>query len=120
MQEGGRSLIFGFFPTPSQLIKTPTFINLSKRCQKSNFISMHKEQKTVFISCFAYIGGCLKRCALYSRFEACSVKKRIIQRSGKGNQLTENDNHEEAEEVEECNQNMTKKDYLNLFENLFD
>ena len=30
MQEGGRSLIFGFFPTPSQLIKTPTFIILAK------------------------------------------------------------------------------------------
>ena len=26
----------------------------------------------------------------------------------------------EAEEVEEHNQNMAKKDYLNLFENLFD
>ena len=50
-----------------------------------------------------------------------SVKKRILQRSGEGNQLTENnDNQGETEEVEQHNQNMTKEDYPNLFENLFD
>ena len=61
MRGVGRLLIFRYFPTTWYLIKTLTFINFSKRCQKSNFISMHKGQKTVFISCFAYIGGCLKR-----------------------------------------------------------
>ena len=50
-----------------------------------------------------------------------SVKKSILQHSGDGNQLTENNgNQEEAEEVEEHNQNMAKEDYSNLFENLFD
>ena len=29
-------------------------LNFSKRSQKSNFISMRKEQKTVFILCFTY------------------------------------------------------------------
>ena len=58
---------------------------------------------------------------MYPCFEACSVKKHILQRSGEGNQLTENNNNqEEGEEVEEYNQNMAKKDHPNLFENLFD
>ena len=58
---------------------------------------------------------------MYQCFEACSVKKHILQRSGEGNQLTENNNNqEEGEEVEEYNQNMAKKDHPNLFENLFD
>ena len=49
------------------------------------------------------------------------VKESILQHSGDGNQLTENNgNQEEAEEVEEHNQNMAKEDYSNLFENLFD
>ena len=61
MRGVGCLLIFRYFPTAWYLIKTLTFINFSKRCQKSNFISIHKGQKTVFISCFAYIGGCLKR-----------------------------------------------------------
>ena len=52
IQEGDRLFIFWFFPTPSHLIKTPTFINFSKRCQKPTFISMHKE----------HICSCLKRC----------------------------------------------------------
>ena len=62
IQEGGHLLSFRFFTTHSHLIKTSTFINFIKRCQKSGFISMHKGQKRVFISCFTYIGGCLKRC----------------------------------------------------------
>ena len=58
---------------------------------------------------------------MYSCFEACSVKKHILQRSGEGNQLTENNNNqEEGEEVEEYNQTMAKKDHPNLLENLFD
>ena len=37
---------------------------------------------------------------MYSCFEACSVKKCILQRSGEGNQLTENNgNQGEAKEV---------------------
>lgn len=49
------------------------------------------------------------------------VKKRILQRFEEGNQLTENsDNQGEAEDVEEHNQNITKEDYPNLFENFFD
>ena len=39
-QEGGRLLIFRFFPTPLHLIKAPTFINFSKRFQKSTFRSI--------------------------------------------------------------------------------
>ena len=59
--------------------------------------------------------------AFYSCFDACSVKNRILKRSGDGNQLTENnDNQGEAEEVEEYNQNMAKEDYPNLFESFFD
>ena len=59
--------------------------------------------------------------AFYSCFDACSVKSRILKRSGEGNQLTENnDNQGEAEEVEEYNQNMAKEDYPNLFESFFD
>ena len=49
------------------------------------------------------------------------VKESILQHSGDGNQLTENNgNQEEAEEVEEHNQNMAKEDNSNLLENLFD
>ena len=52
--------------------------------------------------------------ALYSCFEAFSVKKRILQRSEEGNQLTENnDNQGESEEVEEHNQDMAKEDCPN-------
>ena len=48
-------------------------------------------------------------------------KKRILNRSRKRKQLTENNgNQGEAEEVEEHNQNIAKEDYPNLFENLFD
>ena len=37
---------------------------------------------------------------MYSCFEACSVKKCILQRSGEGNQLTENNSNQgEAKEV---------------------
>ena len=54
IQDGSRLLIFRFSPAPSHLIKTHTFVGFSKSCQKSNFISMHKEQKTVFISYFTY------------------------------------------------------------------
>ena len=49
-----------------------------------------------------------------------TVKNRLLQCSGEGNQLKENnDNQGEAEEVEEHNQNMAKEDCPNLFENLF-
>ena len=44
-----------------------------------------------------------------------------MQRSGEGNQLTKNnDNQGETKEVEEHNQNMAKKGYPNLCENLSD
>ena len=37
-----------FFPTTSHLIQTPKSIGFSKRCRKSNFISMQKGQLTSF------------------------------------------------------------------------
>ena len=65
---------------------------------------MYEGQKTVFISCFNYIDILAvvwkDAFAMYSCFEACSVKKCILQRSGEGNQLTENNgNQGEAKEV---------------------
>ena len=66
---------------------------------------------------------CIKdsRQYLYRVLRILRVKESILQHSGDGNQLTENNgNQEEAGEVEEHNQNMAKEDYSNLFENLFD
>ena len=61
---------------------------------------MHKGQKSIYLVFYLY-WALFGKIALYSYFEACSIKKRILQRSGEGNQLTENnDNQGEAEEAE--------------------
>ena len=108
--------MFRFLPTPLHFNKTPTFINFSKRYQKFNFISICIKDRRQYLSRVLPILAVVWKdvIALYSCFEAFSVKKRILQRSGEGNQLTENnDNQRGAEEVEEHNQDMDKEDCPN-------
>ena len=74
IQERGSWSIFRFSPAFLHLIETPMFINFSKRGQKSNFISMHKEQKTAVYLVFYLLTVVWKDAiALYSCFEAMVI-----------------------------------------------
>ena len=101
-----------FSPPPRTLFRPPRLLILAKGVESPILFLCRKDSWLVsHLTSF-------KRNYITARR---SVKKRILQRFGDGKQLRENsDNQGEAEEVEEHNQNMTKEDYPNLFENLFD
>ena len=109
-------------PAPHTLLRPPRLLNFVKGFKSPILFLCIKDRRQYVSRVLPILAVVWKDAiAFYSCFEACSVNKRILQRSGEGNQLTENnDNQGEAKEVEEHNQNMAKEDYPNLLKNLFD